>query len=106
MRNSECGMRNAELESTKSVRRKAGSARLKPEIPASLTLRGTGHNPQSAIQLLEKALSLYRGHFLPADAGKTWTVSYRERLRSKFIRLTMIFGRHLEDTGQWDRATE
>lgn len=64
------------------------------------------HNPQSAIKLLEKTLSLYRGPFLPADAGQPWTVSYRESLRSKYIRLVLILGDRLEEAGQRERSVE
>lgn len=34
---------------------------------------------------LERALAMYRGHFLAGDQDKSWAVSYRERLRKKFI---------------------
>jgi DNA-binding SARP family transcriptional activator len=62
--------------------------------------------PQSAIQLLEKAFALYRRPFLPADTGLSWTVSYRESLRSKFIRMVLILGDCLEKAGQQERAVE
>jgi two-component SAPR family response regulator len=56
--------------------------------------------------LLEKAVALYRGHFLPADEGLFWTISYRERLRSRFSSLITRAGGLLENSGQWERAIE
>jgi two-component SAPR family response regulator len=57
------------------------------------------------IQLTEKALSLYRGNFLP-DSEEPWTISLRERLRNKFIRSIIRLGRCLEETKKWKEAIE
>ncbi len=59
-----------------------------------------------ALESTEKALVLYRGHFLPADTGQPWTVSCRERFRSQFIRLVLRHGSHLERSGQPRKAAE
>lgn len=59
-----------------------------------------------AVRLTEKALSIYKGHFLPADVGHFWTVSCRERLRKKCLRLAIRFGGYLEQTRQWKKAVE
>ena len=58
------------------------------------------------MQLAEKAIGLYKGHFLPGDEEETWTVSYRERLRNKFLRLITKLGDSLQKTGQWESALE
>lgn len=58
------------------------------------------------MQLAGKAIGLYKGHFLPGDEEETWTVSYRERLRSKFLRLITKLGDSLQKTGQWEKALE
>jgi two-component SAPR family response regulator len=58
------------------------------------------------MQLAEKAIGLYKGHFLPGDEEETWTVSYRERLRNKFLRLITRLGDSLQKTGQWEKALE
>ena len=59
-----------------------------------------------ALESTEKALGLYRGHFLPADTGQPWTVSCRERFRSQFIRLVLRHGSYLEKSGQPRKAAE
>ncbi len=51
-----------------------------------------------------KALALYRGNFLPADAEQPWTVKMRERLRVKFVRLVETVAREEESAGHWDKA--
>ena len=56
-----------------------------------------------AVRLGEKALGLYRGHFLPGDS---WALSYRERIRSKFLRLIMRVGGHWQQRLQWQKAVE
>jgi DNA-binding SARP family transcriptional activator len=66
--------------------------------------RGIGE--EEIMQLAGKAIGLYKGHFLPGDEEETWTVSYRERLRSKFLRLITKLGDSLQKTGQWEKALE
>lgn len=59
-----------------------------------------------AIALTEKILALYQGHFLSGDTSHAWTVSQRERLRTRLLRLTVIAGQHLEEQGKWRSAAE
>ena len=59
---------------------------------------------RQAIELTRKALSLYAGPFLPGDLDQPWTVSLRERLRTKFLRLTVIAGKYHEEKGKWNSA--
>jgi DNA-binding SARP family transcriptional activator len=59
-----------------------------------------------SLDLIEKALALYQGPFLGSDLGEPWAVSYRERLRSKFLRAARRLGNQLEKTGQTDQAIE
>ncbi len=54
----------------------------------------------------EKALDLYQGYFLPGDTEQVWTAAYRERLRTKFLRLVLQQGLYLEKSGQWHKAAE
>jgi DNA-binding SARP family transcriptional activator len=54
----------------------------------------------------EKAIGLYRGSFLKGDAGNSWTVPMRERLRSKFLRTVGRLGAHWQRAGQWEKARE
>jgi ATP/maltotriose-dependent transcriptional regulator MalT/DNA-binding SARP family transcriptional activator len=62
--------------------------------------------PGQALRLSDKALGLYRGHFLPNDSSHPWALSCRERLRSKFIRLIIPAGVHWEQQLQWQKAAE
>lgn len=59
-----------------------------------------------AIDLTEKAISLYRGTFLPGEANEPWTVSMRERLRRKFLRIVIWLGRQLEEAGKLEKALD
>ncbi len=60
----------------------------------------------SSVEHLEKALSLYRGQFLPADTPQSFTVSMRERLRVKFHRLVIDLGSELEGAEKWKEAAD
>lgn len=61
---------------------------------------------EQLIQLAEKAMGIYRGHFLADDVAEAWAVSTRERLKNKFIRLVDWLGHCYEETGQWKKAME
>jgi DNA-binding SARP family transcriptional activator len=52
----------------------------------------------------ERALQLYRGHFLSQDGEQPWLIEPRSRLRSKFLRLIGEAGARLEATRNWDSA--
>jgi ATP/maltotriose-dependent transcriptional regulator MalT/DNA-binding SARP family transcriptional activator len=64
-----------------------------------------GRSPESA-RLIEEALRLYRGPFLPGDGRAEWAISLRERLRSRFLRGTAWLGRHWTAAGEWSRAVD
>jgi DNA-binding SARP family transcriptional activator len=87
---SELGLRSAERR----------SKRKKETVSAG----SDSHSEKQA--LLEKAIALYRGHFLVGDSDKAWTISLRERLRSKFLRAVSALGTSWEETGQFSRAAE
>jgi len=56
-------------------------------------------------ELLSSRLQdLYQGHFLTGDDAISWSVSPRERLRSKFITHLLDAGRYWESLELWDRA--
>jgi two-component SAPR family response regulator len=61
---------------------------------------------ERSISAIEKALALYKGQFLPADAREPWGMSMREHLRSRFLQLTLALGRHWEGTKQHEKAAE
>ncbi len=57
-----------------------------------------------AAYLAEKAIALYRGPFLAAEASHPWVVGVGERMRSKFLRAVGFLGRFLEGEGRWAEA--
>ena len=80
----ECGLRNAE-------------GRTKTGIAESASA-------QSEAALLEKAINLYKGHFLPGDARQPWSISLRERLRAQFTRSVNTLGGIRVEAGRYDKA--
>lgn len=63
--------------------------------------------PDAAWQLAcseEHLLPLYQGAFLEREAARPWTLSLRERLRSKLLRHISEAGRMWETNGEWERA--
>ncbi len=75
-------------EGPRSNHSRAGSMR-NAELRKS---KKTDQNKSPEVIHLEKALALYRGHFLETDEEKQWTVSTRERLRSKFLGAVTTLG--------------
>lgn len=67
---------------------------------------GPSREVGQALRLSDKALGLYRGHFLPNDSSHPWALSCRERLRSKFLRLILRAGNHWEQHREWQKAVE
>jgi len=68
----------------------------KPSAPAA---------PQIA-SLLDKAVRLYKGHLLASDVDQSWTMSPRERLQSKFLRLIVKAGGYFEEAGDYEKARD
>jgi len=58
--------------------------------------------PEAYARALHAALRLYRGSFLEDEAEAPWAVSYRERLRRKFVRSVSECGVQLERDGDLD----
>jgi DNA-binding SARP family transcriptional activator len=59
-----------------------------------------------AMTLTEKALGMYKGHFLANDSDIAWTIKMRERLRSKFLRNAVRLCGFYEQSGQFEKAVE
>ena len=53
-----------------------------------------------------EAMNLYRGEFLPGDAGSGWTLKPREGLRGRLFRLVESAARRFESQQHWDSAIE
>jgi DNA-binding SARP family transcriptional activator len=57
-------------------------------------------------QLMHRLLGLYRDHFLVNDDMTCWSVSLRERLRSKFVHCLLDVGRYWERHGFRENAIQ
>jgi two-component SAPR family response regulator len=64
----------------------------------------TGRDAYQLDQLMQRVFSLYQDHFLAKEDAASWSVSLRERLRSKFIYNLLDLGRYWELHGLWDKA--
>ena len=60
----------------------------------------------NGIRLIEKALELYKGHFLAGEIEQPWMISLREHLRSRFLRGVTWLGHYWEKTEQWEKALQ
>ncbi len=58
------------------------------------------------MRLADKALGLYKGHFLPADTSCSWTLAPRQSWQSKFLRIITMIGSYLEGMQQYEKAAE
>jgi DNA-binding SARP family transcriptional activator len=66
----------------------------------------TGRDAARLEQLAGRMFALYQHHFLGREDAASWSVSLRERLRSKFIYNLLDVGRYWEIHGFWDRAIQ
>jgi two-component SAPR family response regulator len=58
------------------------------------------------MQIFQKIMSLYQGVFLPGDTEIHWTMTMRDRLRSRFINYIGKTGQELEQSENWDMAID
>ncbi len=61
---------------------------------------------EKPIELIEKAIEMYKGPFLAKEIEQPWTISTRERLRNKFLRNVEKVGQHYQVSGQWEKALD
>ena len=59
-----------------------------------------------SIPLMKKGLDLYKGGFLVRGSEEPWTISARERLRSKFLRAAVRLCECFRNNGEMDDAVE
>lgn len=55
---------------------------------------------------VDRIQALYHGPFLGKDSGAPWSISLRERLRSRYLRHVIGAGARWQQLGRWDRAIE
>ena len=72
-------------------------------------LAGFDHVPAGSLaeehaRAVERALSLYKGHFLTDDLDFHWAIPLRETLRNKFIRCVEKIGAVLEEGNNYEKA--
>jgi DNA-binding SARP family transcriptional activator len=61
---------------------------------------------ESAVQLTEKTIQMYKGPFLAREIEQPRTISITERLRSKFLGNVVKLGYYWQQAGQWEKALE
>lgn len=61
---------------------------------------------EALARLSAKVLAIYHGHFLGRETPEPWSISLRERLRSKFLRHLVDVARHWEKIGQHEIAIQ
>jgi LuxR family transcriptional regulator, maltose regulon positive regulatory protein len=61
---------------------------------------------EKAVLLTQNALDFYQGHFLSDEAEEPWAVSFRERLRNKFLLNVKKLGAFRQKAKQWEKALE
>ncbi len=66
----------------------------------------TGREAMEAVVLTRKAIHMYQGPFLAGESSNPWTISLRERCRSKFLRGVSTLGHHWERGGQLEKAVQ
>jgi DNA-binding SARP family transcriptional activator len=60
----------------------------------------------SAVELTEKAIGLYKGPFLSQEGEQPWVMSMSERLRSMFLRSVRKLTIYWQQSGQWEKTLE
>lgn len=63
-------------------------------------------NPVEMQRMCDHLFRLYQDHFLRNEDTSTWSVSMRERLRSKFVHHLVECGDYWEQRADWKRALE
>jgi len=59
-----------------------------------------------AAELTQKAINIYKGDFLARETEEPWSISIRERFRSKFLRNVSRLGNYWEQIGKYEKALE
>lgn len=83
------------------LRCRVDSLVLEPFMKTVLTMEGDALG-----EMCGEALRMYKGPFLPADTGFSWSSPRRDLLLNHILRIVMRAGRHYESLGQWERALD
>ena len=72
------------------------------------TLFGNPADPDGTAlaNLADRVQAFYHGPFLGKEFGAAWSISLRERLRSRYLRHVVSIGARWQQLGRWDRAIE
>lgn len=63
-------------------------------------------NKLEAVGLIEKAVKMYRGHFLSTESEKAVAAHLTERLKDKFLKAVETLGVHYENSGEIKKSIE
>jgi two-component SAPR family response regulator len=77
--------------------------RLAHKIQSQLDARAA--DEESVADAIDRALTLYAGHFLADEPEQPWMLATRERMRSRLERLVSRAGAYCEEIGSFERAT-
>jgi DNA-binding SARP family transcriptional activator len=67
-------------------------------------MQGESGTEDEAVRLTEKALGLFRGHFLEGESNKPWALSQRDRLKNKFVLNTIALGNLYQRRGNREKV--
>ncbi|HED14644.1 MAG TPA: hypothetical protein ENI62_13500 [Gammaproteobacteria bacterium] len=78
--------------------------RVLSEMETVLKQKNINRKNKNLKKIMDRALNLYHGNFLGEHENDAWSVSLRERLRNKFIRMLLVVGKLREDCEKWEQA--
>lgn len=80
--------------------------RLLSETEAILANPAVDPDGTTLARHVQRVYALYHGPFLGKEIGAAWSVSLRERLRSRYLRHIVSVGTRWQQLGRWDLAIE
>ncbi|MDH3974262.1 MAG: hypothetical protein OEV42_08285 [Deltaproteobacteria bacterium] len=78
--------------------------RLVDKIDLEWRKKDSSSHMATTVEETERAIRLYPGSFLSQDSWQPWSVSLRDRLRSKFLRIVKNLGNYRQSLNQVDSA--
>jgi len=80
--------------------------RLLGQVESILQSKHLKVNKNELSRISAKALALYHGHFLGHESIQSWSISLRERMRSKFLRHLIDIAHFWEQHNKWHSAIQ